>query len=276
MNPIINIGIKAARQAGNTILRYVDRIDRLSVEVKGRNDFVSEVDRMAEDEIIEIIQAAYPDHGILAEESGTEKNPQPQSGEAPEFQWIIDPLDGTTNFLHGHPDFAVSIGVIHKGNIEHGIIFDPLRNDLYTASRNQGAQLNGRRMRVSGHDKLKQGIIGTGYPSRDMKNYDTWLHCLNTVIKKSGGIRISGCASLDLVSVACGRTDAFWEPGLKPWDLAAGCLMVREARGFVSDFDGEQDFLENGNVIAANRKIFNDLLTIIRSGSKGVFQGAPD
>ena len=276
MNPIVNIGIKAARQAGNTIMRYVDRVDRLNVEVKGRNDFVSEVDRMAEDEIIEIIQSAYPDHGILAEESGTEKTPQPQSEEAPEFQWIIDPLDGTTNFLHGHPDFAVSIGVIHKGNIEHGIIFDPLRNDLYTASRNQGAQINGRRMRVSGHDKLKQSIIGTGYPSRDLENFDTWLQCLNTVIKKSGGIRVSGCASLDLVSVACGRTDAFWEPGLKPWDLAAGCLMVREARGFVSDFDGEQDFLENGNVIAANRKIFNDLLTLIRSGSKGAFQGAPD
>ena len=271
MNPIVNIGIKAARQAGNTIMRYLDRLDRLTVEVKGRNDFVSEVDRIAEDEIIEIIHKAYPDHAILAEETGTERSPQADEGCVADFEWIIDPLDGTTNFLHGHQDFAVSIAVRHKGNIEHGIIFDPLRNELYTASRNQGAQLNNRRIRVSGQDKLSQSIIGTGYPSRDLEYFDTWIQCFNTVIKKSGGIRVSGSAALDLASVASGRTDAFWEPHLKPWDLAAGCLLVREARGFVADFNGEQDFLDSGNVVAANRKIFGDLLTIIRSGSKGLF-----
>lgn len=266
MDPIVNIGIKAARQAGNIILRYIDQIDRLAVEKKGRNDFVTEVDRMAEDDIVETIHKNYPAHLILAEESGEDRTPA--ESDADEFQWIIDPLDGTTNFLHGHPEFAVSIGVRKGGIMHHGIIYDPLRNEMYTASRNQGAQMNGRRIRVSAHNSIRQSIITIGHPSRNLSNFDQWIGCMNEVVRKSGGIRHSGSAALDLAYVACGRTDAFWEPTLKPWDIAAGSLLVREARGLVADFDGEQNFMESGNILAANAHIFTDLLAIIKPGMK--------
>ncbi len=269
MDPIVNIGIKAARQAGNIILRYIDQIDRLAVEKKGRNDFVTEVDRMAEDEIVDTIQYLYPNHQILAEESGSDKTSADSTSD--EFQWVIDPLDGTTNFLHGHPDFAVSIGVRKKGVMEHAVIYDPLRNEIYTASRNQGAQLNGKRIRTSAHNVVRQSIVTTGYPARDQVNFDAWLNCFNAVVRKSGGIRHSGSAALDLAYVASGRTDAFWEPSLKPWDIAAGSLLVREARGLVADFDGEQNFMESGNILAANPHIFTDLLAIIKTETNGKF-----
>ena len=266
MNPIVNVGVKAARQAGNIIIRYLDQIDRLAVDKKGRNDFVTEVDRMAEDEIIDVVQKLYPGHKILAEESGTLKSPENSNSD--EYEWIIDPLDGTTNFLHGHPDFSVSIGIRKNGRMEHGIIYDPLRNEMFTASRNQGAQLNSRRIRVSGKNSLKHSIITCGCPSRDIPNFETWLKGFNAVALRAGGIRHTGSAALDLAYVACGRTDAYWQPGLQAWDLAAGSLIVRESRGLISDFDGEQAFLESGNIIAGNPHVFTDLLSHIKTNMK--------
>ena len=258
MNPLLNVGVKAAREAGTTILRYVDQLHRLNVEKKGRNDFVSEVDRMAEDIIIETIRKGYPDHAILAEESGHSEGADSKANDA--VTWIIDPLDGTTNFLHGHPDFCVSIGIQEQGRIQHGIVFDPLRNELFTASQNQGAQLNGRRIRVSGQGSLRASLVTIGYPAREREGYDTWHKCFSTLVPKCASIRHTGSAALDLVYVASGRTDAFFEPALKPWDIAAGSLIVREAKGLVSDFAGNQDFMDSGNILCANPRIFNDLL----------------
>ncbi len=270
MNSIVNVGIKAARRAGRIIVQHIDRIDQLSVQKKGRNDFVSDVDRMAEEDIIDTIHYLYPNHRIIAEESGQTHSPDSEHQGENEFEWIIDPLDGTTNYLHGNPNFAVSLGVRHKGKMEHSIIFDPLRDEIYTASRGQGAQLNNRRIRISGRASMQQSLICTGYPNRDAHDFDSWLECFRLLLPKVASIRHSGSAVLDLASVACGRTDAFWEPGLKIWDIAAGSLLVREAKGLVADFDGAQDFLESGNIIAANQGIFNELLVLIKSklGSK--------
>ena len=265
MNPLVNLGTKAARGAGNLIIRYIDQLHRLNVEKKGQHDFVSEVDRMAEEYIIEVIQKAYPDHRIVAEESGSEHSSAQAQQNPEEFEWIIDPLDGTTNFLHGHPDFCVSIGIRHKGEMSHGIIFDPLRNDIFTASRGQGAQLNGKRIRVSGQSHLQDSLVSVGYPARNLPNRQAWLKCFNEVIKNSASIRHTGSAALDLISVACGRTDAFWEPSLKIWDVAAGSLIVREAKGLVSDFNGEQGFMESGNIVCATPKIFTQLLSILKT-----------
>ena len=265
MNPLVNTGIKAARRAGSIILRHIDRIDQLSVEKKGSHDFVSEVDHMAEEDIIDTIHYLYPNHRIIAEESGTQHSPDSEPQGEDEFEWIIDPLDGTTNFLHGNPNFAVSLGIRHKGRIEHGIIFDPMRDEIFTASRGQGAQLNNRRIRLTGRVSLQQSIISVGYPNINAHNFDSWLKCFRSLLPKVAGIRHSGSAALDLASVASGRTDAFWQPDLKIWDLAAGSLLVREAKGLVADFDGNQDFLENGNIIAANQKLFNELMTLVTS-----------
>ncbi len=264
MNPLVNVGIKAARNAGNIIIRYMDQVDRLAVEKKGRNDFVSEVDQAAEDEIIEVIQRAYPHHRIIAEESGSARTSAEALTSKDDVEWIIDPLDGTTNFLHGHPDYVVSIGIRCKGRMEHGIIFNPLRNELFTASRGQGAQLDNRRIRVSGQTQLENSLVTVGYPAPDLPHFDVWLKCMDEVVKKSAGIRHTGSTALDLAYIACGRTDAFWQPRLKIWDIAAGSLIVREARGLVADFEGKQDFLENGNIICANPKIFNELLFLIK------------
>ena len=264
MNPIVNIGIKAARRAGSIIVRHLDRLDQLSVDKKGRNDFVSEVDRMAEEDIIDTIHYLYPNHRILAEESGQKFSPDSEHQGEDEFEWIIDPLDGTTNFLHGNPNFGVSIGVRHKGRIEHGIIFDPLRDEIFTATRGQGAQLNNRRIRVSGQTSLEKSLISTGYPNIDISRFDNWLKCFRSIMPRVASIRHSGSAALDLAYVACGRTDAFWEPDLQIWDIAAGSLLVREAKGLVADFEAKQDFLENGNIVAANQGIFNELMSIVK------------
>ena len=269
MNPLVNVGIKAARNAGNLIIRYMDQVDRLTVEKKGRNDFVSEVDRAAEDEIIEVIQRAYPHHRIIAEESGSERASSEARADKDAVEWIIDPLDGTTNFLHGHPDYAVSIGIRCKGKMEHGIIFNPLRNELFTASRGHGAQLDNRRIRVSGQTELANSLVAVGYPARDLPHFDSWVKCLEAVVMQSAGIRHTGSAALDLAYVACGRADAFWEPRLKIWDVAAGSLIVREARGLVADFEGRQNFLESGNIVCANPRIFNQLLFLIKAGPGG-------
>jgi len=251
MHPMLNIAIKAARRAGSVILRHSGQLDRLTIESKGRNDFVSEVDHQAEAEIIDTIQRAFPDHSILAEETGAKHN------SASTYQWVIDPLDGTTNFLHGYPQFAVSIAVLNNKRLDQAVIFDPLRNELYTASRGEGAKLNDRRIRVSGVQRLENSLIGTGFPFKSYEYLEVWIDCFRALLPKTSGIRRAGSAALDLAHVASGRLDGFWEIGLKPWDIAAGCLLIQEAGGMVSDFKGGQDYMASGNIIAGNPKIFD-------------------
>lgn len=266
MDPIINVGIKAARRAGNMMVRYLDRLQQLTVEKKGRREFVSEIDRSAEQDIVDTIHYLYPNHRILAEESGQALSPE--TATADEFEWIIDPLDGTTNFLHGHPHFCISIGVRLNGVIKYAVIFDPLRHELFTASRDHGAQLDNRRIRVSGKSGLNEAMVGTGFPLNDIDKLDGSIKILRGVLPKVSDVKISGSAALDLAYVACGRLDAYWQAGLKPWDMAAGSLLVREAGGLVTDFEGAQDFLETGNVVAANRHAFNELMSIVKSRSQ--------
>ena len=254
-HPMLNIAVKAARQAGNVIMRHLDRLDTLSVKAKARNDFVSEVDVLAESEIIGVISRAYPDHSILAEESGS------HSGET--YQWIIDPLDGTTNFLHGYPQFSVSVALAREGTLEHGVVFDPIRNEMFTASRGRGAHLNDRRMRVSSVARLENALLGTGFPFRAMEQLDPWLRMFRSMLLRTSGIRRAGSAALDLAHVACGRFDGFWELGLKPWDLAAGCLLIQEAGGLVTDLDNSQSYMTSGNVLAANPSIHPRMMEIL-------------
>ncbi len=256
MHPMLNTAVKAARRAGSIILRYLDHLERLAIEAKGRNDFVSEVDREAEAEIVRVILGAYPDHGILAEESG------PQGGD--EYQWIIDPLDGTTNYLHGYPHFAVSIGLRHRDKLEQAVVFDPLRNELFTATRGQGAHFNDRRMRVSRVGSLKFALLGTGFPFRAEQHLEVWINTFRSLLIQSSGVRRAGSAALDLAHVACGRLDGFWEIGLSAWDIAAGALLIEEAGGLISDFAGGQEFLLTGNVVAGNPQVYAKILPLIQ------------
>ncbi|HHJ18144.1 MAG TPA: inositol-1-monophosphatase [Gammaproteobacteria bacterium] len=253
MHPMLNIAVRAARNAGDIIIRHLNRIDKLTISSKDRNDFVSEVDREAENEIIAVIHKAYPDHGVLAEESGLHKGND-------EYQWIIDPLDGTTNFLHGYPQFAVSIALKHKGKLEQAVIYDPMRQELFTASRGGGAFLDNRRIRVSSQNSLEGALLGTGFPYKDMRHLDAYMESFKALIVDAAGIRRPGSAALDLAYVAAGRFDGFWEIGLNVWDIAAGVLLVREAGGLVGDFEGGHDFLESGNIIAAAPKLFPAML----------------
>lgn len=255
MHPLLNIAIKAARRAGQVILRHLEQLDRLSVEAKGTNDFVTQVDLQAESEIIRIIHAAYPSHAILAEESGQ------RSGD--DYLWIIDPLDGTTNYLHGYPAFSVSIALQHKGKLDQAVVFDPLHNELFTASRGAGAQMNDRRIRVSRVQNMAGALLGTGFPFKTMDHLETWINMFRALLPHCSGVRRAGSAALDLAHVAAGRLDGFWEIGLKPWDIAAGCLLIQEAGGFVTDFDGRHRFLETGNVVAGNAKMQGELLRAI-------------
>ncbi len=257
MHPMLTIATRAARAAGDIILRNIDKLDRITVEVKAENDYVSKVDRKAEEVILETLQQAYPAHGIIAEESGT-------FNEDSEYQWIIDPLDGTTNFLHGFPQYAVSIGLQHKGRMEVGVVFDPVKNELFTAARGDGAQLNGRRLRVSQRLGLKNTLIGTGFPFKQPEYLDTYLASFKAVHPKVAGIRRAGSAALDLAYVAAGRLDGFWEIGLNNWDMAAGVLLVREAGGIVTDFSGKGDYLQTGNVVAAASKVYPALYETIK------------
>lgn len=256
MHPMLNIAIRAARSAGNVILRAMERVDTLTVTAKSRNDFVSEVDRRAEAETIRVIQRAYPNHAILAEESGAHGDN--------EYEWIIDPLDGTTNFLHGFPQFAVSIALRHRGTLEQGVVYDPLREELFTATRGVGAQLNGRRLRVSNRRGLEGALLGTGFPFKHHEHIDAYLGMFKTLMMATAGIRRPGSAALDLAYVAAGRLDGFWEIGLSPWDMAAGVLLIQEAGGTVGDLEGGPYYLESGNVVAGNLKIFPALLEAIR------------
>lgn len=268
MNPILNIAVKAARRAGKTILRYHDRIDQIVVQRKGQNDFVSEVDHMAESDIVDTIHSSYPDHAIIAEERGGELATPRNNETDPEFEWIIDPIDGTTNFLHQHPHFAVSIAVRRHGQLQHAVILDPLRDELYTASRGQGAQLNERRIRVTRHATLEDSLLATGFMAGNPTNLDACIHTFKTLLLQASDIRRGGASVLDLAYVACGRLDGYWQSGLGPWDVAAGSLLIREAGGLIADYHGNQDFLANGQVVAANHLIFNELLKVV-SGNAG-------
>jgi myo-inositol-1(or 4)-monophosphatase len=251
MHPMLTTAVKAARRAGNIINRGARDLDLLTVSAKGPKDFVSEIDRGAEAAIVETLHAAYPDHAILAEE-GTAKGRNASA----EHVWIIDPLDGTTNFLHGFPQYCVSIALAHRGVVTQGVIYDPVRNDLFTASRGRGAYLNDRRIRVSKRQHLRECLIGTGFPFRDGSYLDTYLAMMRSMIQHTAGIRRPGAAALDLAYVAAGFYDGFWEVGLNPWDVAAGSLLVLEAGGLIGDLAGEGDYLHSGQVIAANPKIF--------------------
>ncbi len=256
MHPMINIAVRAARNAGRIILRYYERTESLHVDEKSRNDFVSEVDRQAEQVIIKELRNKYPSHAILGEESGRHKGD--------DYQWVIDPLDGTTNYLHGLPQFAVSIALKHRGRLEHGLVYDPLREEMYTASRGAGAQLNDRRLRVSQRIDLEGALLGTGLPFRDQRFIKEYLGMLEALMKDSAGIRRPGSAALDFAYVAAGRTDGFWELGLSEWDFAAGALLVREAGGVVSDISGGDRYLETGNVITGGFKVHAAMLKAIK------------
>ena len=258
MHPTLAIAVKAARRAGNFINRSARDLDLLTVTTKGPKDFVSEVDRAAEAAIVETILGAYPDHAILAEE-GTAKGANADA----ENLWIIDPLDGTTNFLHGFPQYCVSIALQHKGQVTQGVIYDPVRNDLFTATRGRGAFLNERRIRVSKRDHLRDCLVGTGFPFRDGSYLDTYLQMMKTMIEQTAGLRRPGAAALDLAYVAAGFYDGFWEVGLNAWDVAAGSLLVQEAGGLIGDLAGEGDFLYGGQVIAANPKVFAQMVNAL-------------
>jgi myo-inositol-1(or 4)-monophosphatase len=253
---MLNTAIKAARAAGKIITHGSQNLDRLTVKSKRENDFVSEIDQKAEQAIIHTLLDAYPSHAILAEESGA-------AGES-EYQWVIDPLDGTTNFLHEFPQYAVSIALLHRGKLDQAVIYDPVRNDLYTASRGRGAFLNDRRIRVGKRDKLQDALIGTGFPFRDFTHLDAYLGMFRDLVQKTAGLRRPGSAALDLAWLAAGRTDGFFEIGLNAWDIAAGCLLVIEAGGLVSDFVGEENFLKSGNIVAGSPKVFVQLLQAIQ------------
>jgi myo-inositol-1(or 4)-monophosphatase len=252
MHPMLTTAVKAARRAAAIINRASLDIDALTVKHKNHNDYVSEVDRAAEQAIIDILLSAYPSHSILAEESGAQ-------GDS-EFQWVIDPLDGTTNFLHGFPQYSVSIALLHKGQLNQAVVYDPSRNDLFTASRGQGAYLNDRRIRVSNRLKLADSLIGTGFPYRNFDHLDAYIAMFRDMLQKTSGVRRPGSAALDLAYVAAGRLDGFWEIGLNKWDIAAGCLLIQEAGGLVGDFNGDDSYIDTGNVVAGNPKIFAQLL----------------
>jgi myo-inositol-1(or 4)-monophosphatase len=255
MHPMLTTAVKAARRAGTIINRGARDLDLLTVSAKGPKDFVSEIDRAAEAAIVETLLATYPDHAILAEE-GTAKGENAQA----EYLWIIDPLDGTTNFLHGFPQYCVSIAVAHRGVVSQGVIYDPVRNDLFTASRGRGAFLNDRRIRVSKRQHLRDCLIGTGFPFRDGSYLETYLAMMRRMIQSTAGIRRPGAAALDLAYVAAGFYDGFWEVGLNPWDVAAGSLLVLEAGGLVGDLAGDGEYLYSGQVIAANPRIFAQIV----------------
>ena len=264
---MLNTAVKAARRAGNIINRASVDLDRLTVARKGPRDFVTEVDTAAESAIIEILQTAYPDHGILAEESGL--SGAGPKGEAPEYQWIIDPLDGTTNFMHGFPDYAVSIALAHRGVLTQAVVYDPTRNELFTASRGGGAFLNDRRLRVSRRLRLHESLLGASFRSADDTEMARWSRLFSEMSVSCAGTRRIGSAVLDLAWTAAGRLDACFGAGLKPWDVAAGSLLVLEAGGLIGDFTGEQGWLESGNILAATPKIFPQILSLLEPMQRG-------
>ncbi len=259
MHPMINTAVKAARRAATIINRASFDLDQIRVSHKGHNDFVSEVDHAAEQAIIDVLRQAYPDHAILAEESGASSNLHDDN----ENVWIIDPLDGTTNFIHGFPQYAVSIALQQRGQITQAVVYDPTRNELFTATKGVGAFLNEKRIRVAKRDKLADSLIGTGFPYSDLSGLDEYLKMFKAMTEKTAGLRRPGSAALDLAYVAAGRLDGFFEKKLKPWDMAAGALLVSEAGGIISDFSGEGQHMTKGDVIAGSPKIFAQMLNVL-------------
>ncbi len=258
---MLNIAVKAARRAGNIINRASLDAERLQITRKGARDFVTEVDHACEEAIIDILHTAYPDHAFLAEESG--KVHHPADGSAPEYEWVIDPLDGTTNFIHGLPTFAVSLALLHRGQAVHALVYDPNRNELFTASRGGGAFLNDRRLRVSGRLYLVDSLLGARWPGSDGPSQEQTPR-FRKLTDESAGVRRTGSSVLDLAYVAAGRLDGFCGVELKPWDLAAAGLLVLEAGGLIAGFDGEQSWMQTGNVVAATPKLFTQILHYVR------------
>lgn len=260
---MLNIATRAARAAATVILQSVDRIDRVKVGEKAYNDFVTDIDQKAEAEIIDTLKTAYPDHVILAEESA------PELGEFEQHEavWIIDPLDGTTNFIHGFPHFAISIALMQAGKLTLGLIYDPLREEMFTAERGKGALLNGRRIRVSDRPSLKGALLGTGFPFRNPSNLAPHLTVLTQLFEQVAGVRRAGSAALDLAYIAAGRLDGFWEADLQPWDIAAGLIIIKEAGGLVSDYRGQETSLNSGQVVTGNPRILQAMLGAIRTAS---------
>lgn len=258
VHPMLNIAIQAARAASKIIIRHMDQLDRIEITEKSQNDFVTEADQQSEQVIIETIRKAYPGHSILAEESGE------LNGHQDDFCWLIDPLDGTRNFLHGYPHFCISIALLQKGRVELALVYDPVRQDLFTGTRGQGSYLNSRRIRVSEANKLSNALIGTGFPYHDKELCKAHINKFETIYTQASGLRRGGAAALDLAYVASGKLDGFWEAGLKPWDVAAGALLIREAGGAITDFTGGERYLNNGNVVAGNTKVQKELLSIIQ------------
>ena len=254
---MLNIAVRAARRAGSIINRASLDGGAVKVRAKQARDFVTQVDDAAERAILDVVRKAYPEHGFLAEESGG-------SAGGEEYVWIIDPLDGTTNFIHGFPQYCVSIGVQHRGALAHAVVYDPGRNELFTASRGGGAFLNDRRIRVSKCTHLKDALVGTGFPFKELSRLDLYAKQLRTLMQGSAGVRRAGAAALDFAYVACGRLDAFWEMGLSAWDMAAGSLLVQEAGGLVGDLAGEQSYMRSGDVCAATPRVFPALLEALR------------
>jgi len=256
--PQVNIAQRAARQAGNILRRAAEDVSVISVQKKGVNDFVTEVDRASEKKIIEVISKIYPDHGFLGEESGLVEG----RGEGRDWLWVIDPLDGTTNFIHGFPHYCISIALKHKGKVEHALIYDPLRDEEFTASKGRGAMLNGRRLRVTQPAGLEGTLISTGFPYRknQAEHMDAYLAMFKDIAENVAGLRRPGSAALDLAWLAAGRVDGFFEMGLQEWDIAAGTLLVTEAGGLIGDLTGSGRHLENGNVVAGSAKVFKGLL----------------
>lgn len=259
MEPMLNIALRAAHKAGEMILQAMDRIDLLHIEEKSRNDFVTEIDRASEREIIYHLRKAYPAHTIRGEESGVNQ------GYDPDYEWIIDPLDGTTNFLHGIPHFAISIACKYKGRIQHAVVYDPVKQEEFTASHGRGAVLNGKRIRISGRKSMDGALIGTGIPFNGfaLNHMKPYLECMHEVASQTAGIRRPGAASLDLAYVACGRFDGFWEMNLQEWDIAAGSLLITEAGGLISDFNGGNNHLKSGHIVCGTPKVFKPLVQIV-------------
>ncbi len=258
IHPMLNIAVRAARSAGSIINRAALDLDVLKVASKGTNDFVTEVDQAAEEAIISTLLEAYPGHAILAEESGRQRGSKHS-----EYLWIIDPLDGTTNFIHGFPVYAVSIALAFRGKVEQAVVYDPTRNDLFYASKGKGAYLNDRRLRVSKRTRMSDALIGTGFPFRKGDNFKRYLKMFEEVMQQCAGMRRPGAAALDLCYVAAGWYDGFFETGLSPWDVAAGSLMITEAGGLVGNFTGEADFLYQREVVAATPRIYGQLVQML-------------
>lgn len=258
MQPLLNIAVTAARLAGDIIVRQMEQLDRIKITEKNGNDYFTEVDIKAEQAIMNSIRKAYPDHGFIAEESGVHN-------EESDYVWLIDPLDGTTNYIHGFPFFSVSIALRIKGKIEHAVVYDPLRHECFSASRGRGARLNDRRIRVSKQTQLPLALLASGFPFKHAAKAQRYLASYESLIGKCSGVRRTGSAALDLAYVAAGRIDGFWEFGLRPWDIAAGSLLIKEAGGLVSDMQGGEDYIKQGDIVAGTPKIFKSLIQTLNN-----------